>query len=471
MRLAIFTPLPPERSGIAHYATELLPALLRRHAIDVYTNHPPAAGAAPDGVNAFGAHDFVWKQARVPYDLVVYQLGNATCHDYMWAYLTRYPGLVVLHDGQLHQSRARALLASEREDRYRTEFAFDHPDAPPGVVELGVEGILGDSLVYLWPMLRLPVASARLVAVHGAWFADRLRRDYPGAGVESIRMGVGDPLRGGGRPEASGTRGRARLGLAPEDIVFTALGGVTPEKRLPQILRALAAIGDAVPAARLVLVGAEASHYDVMRDAEACGVARRVVRAGYVEDAGLGDCLAAADVCLCLRWPSGCETSASWLRCLAAGKPTVVTDLPHLGEIPALVTRGAWTPSRLGAGSDGDPIAVSIDLLDEDRSLAIAMRRLAADAGLRRRLGARARAWWRAHHRIDAMAEDYERVLALAAARPAPALPAALLPNGDARTRALLAPFDVSPADVLGRPAAPPPRSAAPRLDRRANRR
>ena len=455
MRLAIFTPLPPERSGTARHATELLPALSRRHAIDVYADHPPAAGAAPDGSDAFGAYDFVWKQARTPYDLVVYQLGNAACHDYMWAYLTRYPGLVVLHDSQLHQSRARALLTSERDGRYRTEFAYDHPDAPPGLVELGVEGILGDSLACLWPMLRLPVASARLVAVHGAWFADRLRRDYPDAGVESIRMGVGDPLGGGARPEASRARGRERLGLAPDEIVFAALGSVTPEKRLPQILHALAAVRETVPAARLVLVGAEASRYDVMRDAEACGVAHRVVRAGYVDDAALGDCLAAADVCLCLRWPSGCETSASWLRCLAAAKPTVVTDLPHLGEIPALVTRRVWTPSRLAADSAGEPITVSIDLLDEVPSLAIAMRRLASDAGLRRRLGERARAWWRAHHRIDAMAEDYERVLALAAARPAPALPAALLPDGTARTRALLAPFDVRVADVLGRSTAP----------------
>lgn len=451
MRLAVFTPLPPERSGIAHYATELLPALSRRHAIDVYTDRPPAAGAAPDGSDAFGAHDFVWKQARTPYDLVVYQLGNATCHDYMWAYLTRYPGLLVLHDGQLHQSRARALLAGDRERRYRTELAFDHPDAPPGVADLGVEGLLGDSLVYLWPMLRLPVTTARMVAVHSAWFAERLRRDHPDAAVESIRMGVGDPLPGGGRPEASRARGRARLGLAPDDVVFAALGGITPEKRLPQILRALAAVRDAIPSARLVLVGAEASHYDVMRDAAACGVAHRVVRAGYVDEAALGDCLAAADICLCLRWPSGCETSASWLRCLAAGKPTVVTDLPHLGEIPALVTRGVWTPSHLAA----DPVTVSIDLLDENGSLVLAMRRLASDAGLRRRLGERARAWWRAHHRIDAMAEDYERLLALAAARPAPALPAELLPDGTERTRALLAPFDLSVTGVVGPSAAP----------------
>ena len=451
MRLAFFTPLPPERAGTAHYAAELLPALSRRHSIDVYAGPPPAAGAAPAGVAAFGAHDFVWKHARNPYDLTVYQLGNAPCHDYIWAYLTHCPGLVVLHDHRLHQPRARALLASGRAERYRTELAFDHPEAPPDAADLAVDGVLGDNLFHLWPLLGLPVASARLVAVHGARLAERLRGDYPNAAIETIRLGVDDPLAGDAAPEAARARGRARLGLPPDAIVFTALGSVTPEKRLPQILRALAAVRDAVPAARLVLAGAEAGRYDAMRDAAACGVADRVVRAGFVEDAALGDCLAAADVCLCLRWPSSGRTSASWLRCLAAGKPTIVTDLPHLDGVPVLVTRRVWTPSHLGAGDEDAPIAVSVDLPDEDHSLAVAMRRLASDAGLRRRLGERGRAWWRARHRIDHMAEDYERVLARAAARPAPALPAALQPDGAARARALLAPFDLSPAGVFGR--------------------
>ena len=53
----------------------------------------------------FIAHDFVWKQQRAPYDLIVYQLGNAPWHDYMWAYLAAFPGLVVLHDGRLHHAR------------------------------------------------------------------------------------------------------------------------------------------------------------------------------------------------------------------------------------------------------------------------------------------------------------------------------------------------------------------------------
>jgi len=96
VRIAWFSPFPPERSGIATYSAEIVPLLSSAHRID--------------RVPELGAHDFVWKHRRDPYDLVVYQLGNAPCHDYMWAYLAAFPGLVVLHDARLHHARARRLL-------------------------------------------------------------------------------------------------------------------------------------------------------------------------------------------------------------------------------------------------------------------------------------------------------------------------------------------------------------------------
>ena len=74
----------------------------------------------------------MWKHRRNEYDLAVFQLGNAGCHDYMWGYLFRYPGLVVLHDAQLHQARALALTRrwKPRREDYLAEFRANHPDAP-----------------------------------------------------------------------------------------------------------------------------------------------------------------------------------------------------------------------------------------------------------------------------------------------------------------------------------------------------
>ena len=80
VRLAWFTPLPPVRSGIARYSAEVLPALLTTHAIDVFVaSAAEIATARTRGLRARPAHDFVWLNHKDPYELIVYQLGNARC--------------------------------------------------------------------------------------------------------------------------------------------------------------------------------------------------------------------------------------------------------------------------------------------------------------------------------------------------------------------------------------------------------
>src|SRR6266850_8175694 len=139
IRVAWFSPLPPVRSGIATYSAELLPRLAPEFDVDCFVENTIFSPRSRTPA-VFDAHDFVWKQQRMPYDLVVYQLGNAPCHDYMWAYLAAYPGLLVLHDARLHHARARRLLHERRFDDYRREFAYDHPDARADVAEYAVEG-------------------------------------------------------------------------------------------------------------------------------------------------------------------------------------------------------------------------------------------------------------------------------------------------------------------------------------------
>jgi glycosyltransferase involved in cell wall biosynthesis len=445
MRLALFSPLAPIRSGISDYTAELLPHLAPRHEIDVYVQddvfrHYPEAEA--HGARVCRAHDFVSRQVLAPYDLIVYQLGNATCHEYMWPYLMRYPGLVVLHDGQLHHARARALLRRDRKEDYRAEFRYAHPGATPDIAEFVIAGLQGP-VYYMWPLVAAVVRRARLVAVHNPRLADELRDAIPDARIETLRMGVSE------MPDVGVSTGNADA--APERITFAAFGLVTPEKRIPQILRALAAIARVAPGARLRLIGETAPHYDVRADAEAHGVVDRVEITGFVPDDALASELQRCDVCLCLRWPTTRETSASWLRCLAAGKATVINDLTHLVDIPTLDPR-SWTVLDARTAAEGaarrlrpeDAVAVSIDILDEDHSLELAMRRLATDAGLRASLGRAARRHFEAHHTLPQMAEDYERLLGQAVRLPIPdaadiALPTHLLDDGSARLRRLLA--------------------------------
>lgn len=435
-RLAWFSPLPPSTSGIATYSAEVLPLLA-------------AAGLSIDTFSEATAHDFVWRQRRRPYDLTVFQVGNAACHDFMWGYLFRYPGLVVLHDAQLHQARALHLTKrwQPRRADYLAEFRAHHPEAPPDVGELVAAG-LGGTLYHHWPMTRLVIASARRTVVHNARLAADLRDEHPDAAIDVIEMGVADVA---DPPPARLAAVRRRHGIPDDAIVLTAIGGVTPEKRLPQLIRALGAIALRHPRLHLMLVGSTASHYDAMADARVWDLADRVHVTGYVADEELGDYLLASDICACLRWPTNRETSASWLRCLAAGRATMVTDLAHLADVPTHDPRG-WRVLSAG-GDEATPVAVSIDLLDEEHSLQLALERLATDAALRQRLGAAARAWWQAHHQLPPMADAYLRVMAAAVATPAPAidLPPHLRDDGASQARRLAAGLGVHArvADLL----------------------
>ena len=449
MRLAWFTPLPPVRSGVSLYSAELLPQLKQTHAIDTFVDTVPRHPAV--GANdVFSAHDFIWKHASDPYDLVVYQLGNSPCHDYMWPYLVRYPGLTTLHDGQLHHARGRCLLRRKREDDYRSEFRFNHPAAHPEVTELGIAGLLG-SLTYLWPMRRVVATSSRLLVVHDSWLAEEIGEELPDAQVEVISMGVPElPA----APEARETV-RARHGIPPDAVLFAAFGKITPEKRISHALRATTTQSTGAFPIHVLLCGEPVDHYDARADAERLGISDRVTVTGYIDDQDMPDYIAAADVCLCLRWPSARETSASWLRCLAAGKPTIVTDLAQLANIPALDPRD-WGVSGYVGGRDGDghlvlPACVGIDILDEDHSLMLAVRRLATDPALRRELGRGARALWESSFTLDQMVAGYEPVLEMASRVDAPdrqALPPHLLADGTERARSLLASMKVQPLEL-----------------------
>jgi glycosyltransferase involved in cell wall biosynthesis len=412
-----------------------------------------ACGHQVEPFEATTAQHFVWKHRRDPYDLTVYQLGNAACHDYMWGYLFRYPGLVVLHDAQLHQARALNLTKrwEPRRDDYIAEFRANHPDAPPGIAEVVAAGF-GGSLYQHWPLIRLVVERARQVLVHNRRLAHALRATYPIASVAAIEMGVADPLhmcgQGSGGAHAhlatSARLVRLRHGIPPDAIVLAAYGGITPEKRVGAVIRALSALAERHPLLHLMLVGSEAAHYDVRDEARRWGIADRVHVTGYVADADLPGYLAAADICACLRWPTNRETSASWLRCLAAGKPTIITALWHLGDVPTYDPRD-WRVLDT-ASTPREPAAVGIDILDERHSLQRALDRLGTDSALRARLGEAARRWWEAHHQLDAMAQAYNAILA-SAAQSAPGaidLPPHLTADGTRHGRALASALGVS---------------------------
>ena len=444
MRLAWFSPTPPARTGIAACSADLLGALAVDHDIDLYVDEPLVQltrAAARRGTHPAptSAHDFVWRHARDPYDLTVYQLGNSSHHDYQWPYLFRYPGLAVLHDAHLHHARAAALLRERRASHYRDEFAANAAEVSRDAAELAIAGF-DSAMYYEWPFTHLVVRTSRATAVHSPVVRRWLRGEHPGATVEFVRLGHGTSI-GPDEVAARGAAARARLGIPAGAILFGCFGGIAPEKRVPQILKAFEAVLAYVSSARLLLAGPVAPHYDLGADLARQPLRDRVVATGYVSDEDLTAGIAACDVTLNLRWPTAREISGPWLRCLAAGRPSIIVDLAQTSHVPALDPR-TWTATGDGRA---EPVSVAVDILDEEHSLRLAMRRLGTDAALRGRLGEAARRYWTEHHEQAGMVADYQRVLRQAASAPVldVPLPAHLRDDRTGALAAMLAPFGV----------------------------
>jgi len=439
--------MPPARTGVAVYSAELVGALRAEHELDVFVSEAIAGEAKRAGRNdaVHSAHDFIWRHQLAPYDLTVYQLGNSSLHDFLWPYLFRYPGLAVLHDAHLHHARAAALMRLGRTNDYREEFEANEPDSNSDLAELAVAGF-DTHLYYGWPMTRLIARASRVTAVHAPRLVEALREAAPDARIESIRLGHGERI-GSHEAARASARVRERHGIPANAVIFGVQGGLTPEKRVPQVLAAFASVLPYTPSARLLLAGEPASYCDVEGTIASLGLRDRAIVTGYLpSDDAFTEYVAACDVSINLRWPTAREVSGPWVRALAAGRPTITMDLAHGAHVPALDPR-TWTMPQ--SATPEAPVTVSIDVLDEDHSLRLAMRRLAADADLRGRLGRAAGEYWEREHSMAGMLNDYRRVLALAQTAPAPAadLPTHLRSRGDERLERLLQPFGLE-ADV-----------------------
>ena len=359
MRVAYYSPLPPERSGIADYSALLLPALRRRMEVEVARRRKPLLRRT---------------------DIALYHVGNnPEAHGWIVDALRRRPGVVVLHDLVLHHLVAGLTLAR------------------------------GNARGYIAAMERDGGAEARRLAEdvaagrgQGPW--ETAPERYPLAG-EILDHATGLIVHSryterGARAEGyTGRIWRIPLAAAPVPTVPAAqlegspvlgsFGHVNPAKRIPQLLRAFARLREQRPEARLVLAGAVAPGFELDRRIEGLGLEDAVVSEGYVDDGRLWGLMAACDVIVSLRAPTMGETSAAALQALALGKPLVVSDLGWFAELPDGVARHIPV---------GGP---EIDVLST------ALEELAGDARLRREMGEAAVEYVRVEHDLERVAEQY----------------------------------------------------------------
>lgn len=314
--VAFVSPLPPQPGGVATYSHRLLTALRQRCQVDAFVDGPPhqrSAILAAHGARPLATLERI-EALEGRYGALVYNLGNSEFHTGALASLRRRPGIVLAHDVRLTNLHRFA--------------AWQHPAATPGGFEATrarmYQGISSPADADELLMARGVIAAATRFVTTSTFAAELARLDARPEHrhrVTTIPFAVSD---GSIVP----------MPAATTPATITSFGVLNPLKQGPLLVRAVAALGR--PDVRLVFVGPAggADAAEIRAVAATAGIAGQVEVTGEVDDVEYRRRLAATTVAVQLRASSNGESSAAVGDCLAAGLPTVVTDIGASRSLP-----------------------------------------------------------------------------------------------------------------------------------------
>lgn len=328
MRLAYFSPLNPIASGISAYSEELLPLLAREFEIELIVEDYAPTNRALARFPIRTVREFI-EHAR-EYDVILYHMGNSPAHATMYRTLLQIPGVVVLHDVVLHHLRAWQTLNRGDVKNYVSALRAAYGDAGAELATLEAQGLAALNR-FDFPLNQEVVRAAKAIIVHSKYAAREIQVLAPNTPVAVIPMGV-PPM-----APISFSDARRTLNLPPDAFVVAAFGEIHPHKRVTIALEAFAEFHTQVPNSLFWLIGRESPNYDADAIIDILQLRGSVRRVGFAPKEDYEKYIAAADVCLNLRYPSAGETSASLLRLFAAGKAVLVTRTGAYAELPQSV--------------------------------------------------------------------------------------------------------------------------------------
>ena len=307
LRVAFFSPLPPVKSGIADYSAALLEPLREQADVTVFTS-----------ASAFDPSRF---------DSLLYQMGNNPYHDFTYSLALQHPGVVVMHESNLHHLVAEVTIKRNNWEGYLAEVEYDGGAVARAFGERVRRLEVGPDYDGV-PMLRRLLERSRGAIAHSHFVAGDLERAGFTGPAAVIPHGAWIPR------DADRMGAREQLGLGPRTPLVGVFGFLKPYKRIAESLRAFRRLLRVEPSARMILVGEP--HPELQLD-HLLGTLdlRHAVRVlGFTPIKQFTNLIAACDVVLNLRFPTVGESSGTLLRALGLGRAVLVSDIGSFREYP-----------------------------------------------------------------------------------------------------------------------------------------
>jgi glycosyltransferase involved in cell wall biosynthesis/SAM-dependent methyltransferase len=300
--------MPPSKSGIADYSEALVAEMAKRAEVSVLDE------------SNYGSFD------AAAHDIPVYHIGNNPWHGFAYETALRYPGVVVMHEANLHHLIADLTIKRGDWDAYLAEAELNGGATALEYAKRARTLTVGPDYEGVAMTRRLLDASRGLV-VHSEFVAREMRAQGFAGPIATIPHGAWIP-----RTERNTTR--RSLGLDEQTPLIGAFGYLKPYKRIPESLRALRRLVKLDPTVRMILVGEPHPEFPVEQLIRTLGLSEHVRVLGFTPIEKFVDYIGACDIVLNLRYPTVGETSGSLTRALGLGKAVIVSDVGSFAELP-----------------------------------------------------------------------------------------------------------------------------------------
>lgn len=338
MKIAYVSPLSPIKSGISDYSEELLPFILEKFKVDVFTcKYTPINSEVKKNHSVFLIRKLEEKHKE--YHCIIYHMGNNyEYHHEIFEAIKKFPGIVVMHDVSMQNYLLGKIineLGSIEQYTYYMEKVYGREAMV--IAEKTLSGKISPppwetSQLLKYPFNELMIKYARGILVHSSFAKNMMQKNYycppvrytpfPATNIEAVS-------------EVRIKELRNKYNIAQDDVIIASFGLMNKIKRIDSILYAIKEIKNlGYKQIKLLLVGRSEKAYNLKETINRLGLSKQVIINKDVSISEFKDYLRLSDICLNLRYPTAGETSAALFRILGFGKPVILTNIGSFAEIP-----------------------------------------------------------------------------------------------------------------------------------------
>lgn len=332
VEIAFFSPLPPKESGISDYSVDILNEICQYFNVDVYIddNYKVDCELASN-VTIYNHRTFENNVRQKNYHEIIYQMGNSDFHLYMYPYIKKYKGIIVLHDYNMNGIALHYSLYLKKNKRLYKELLLEDYDKQ--IVNAYMEKVNDGSIynnLYDLELNGFVTNYANKIIVHSDYAKEKLLKNKFDKDIAKIYSYV--KISKLINKEVF----REKYNLNKNDVVFASFGHIHETKRAIPILKAFAQISKIYDNAIYIFVGKlnKSLKNEFEKITQESGIVNKVRVTGYVDLSDFLEYVNCIDIGLNLRHPYNGENSASVIRMLERQKCVIVNDVGSFSEIP-----------------------------------------------------------------------------------------------------------------------------------------